>query len=218
MLKTDEIHLDEYPKALLLSFLERLKTLNDTESIWINYDDLERAKYRPIKAALFEKGQLFDCLGIETARIRPVHEHQWNIVDQECETLKALEAGTHILSPAFQYVLDSGVTLTYHFRCYAKYSQASHQCAFFVVFDEFPESVKRMRVEMDIQCHKKKKYGHLLKTQTLTEQDRVAGFQAFAYEELERNESIVWRIGMKMINAKQYSEDESLYRTIAISM
>ena len=191
-----------------------MQALSDAKSIWINYDDLEQAKYGALKVALFGKRQLFECLDIKTSNIRPVHEHQWEIADGEYETLKELNAGTHLVSPAFEYVLDSGVTIAYHFRCYAKYSLTSPKCAFFVAFDEFPESVKRLRIEVDVQCYKKKKYEHLLKTQTLTEQDRVAGFQAFAYDELERNESIAWRIGIKVVNVKQHSGDETICRLV----
>ena len=114
------------------------------------------------------------------------------------------------------------VSIGFHLQCYAKYSSSSQMCALFVAFDKFPESVKRVSIEMDIRCDKAKRFKHLLKPQVLRNTDRevnrVAGFQAFSFNELERNDKIKWRIAVKLINAKQYDGRELLRRRVAQSM
>ena len=221
-LSSEERILHKYEWSLLESFLLRLKALHESRSLWVNFGELAHATNKSIEAALFGRGQLFDCLGIDATRIRSVHEYQWNIVGQEYETLKTAEAGTYIVSPAFSYKhameQEQDVTIRFHLWCYAKLSLQSQKCALFVALDEFPESVKRLRIEIDIRCDKKRTFKQLLQSQILTKADRTAGQQVFEYAELERNECIQWRIGVKIFKAEQFDKKELLYRRMAMSM
>merc|ERR1712013_872715 len=98
--------------------------------------------------------------------------------------------GKFVVSPKFKFRMAMGLKVVFHLRCYAKYSADSSKCAIFMFVDQFPDSVKRVRIEADIQCHKKKKYGQLFQRMILSTDDRMAGFQAFDFKELERNEGI----------------------------
>ena len=205
-METKPVELHKYARSLLESFLLKLQMLNASESIWINFNELYQSKYNSVKKALFGRNKLFESLGIDAAKINLVQQFEWVIQREELQNLKDAESGNFILSPSYQYMFDGRDTILFHMICYGKYSEESPNCAIFVKFDVFPKSMKRLRIEIDIKCHKKKEYRRLLKTQSLSPEHPSTGFQAFRFEKLSQNKSIRWVLGMKIFKTEQFDE------------
>ena len=184
----------------------------------MNSRDLYQSKYKAVKHAFLGKNQLFDCLGIDASKINYVQQYEWLIQKEDYQELKSLKPGKHMVSRAYRYQFDEEVAVSFHLRCYRKYSLKSPKCAIFIELDVFPKSTKRLRIEIDIKCRKKEEYRQLLSTQIMSPKHRTSGFQAFEHEELERNQSIEWVVGMKIFKTEQFGEEEMFYKELQQNM
>ena len=182
----------EYVWTLFNSFCGQIKTKESEGTLWINLNELGKAEYRDIKVALFGEGKLFDLMGIDKELIPSVQQYRWKIEGVEYEKLKNLLISKYIVSTKHRYVVDGVGEISFYFRCYGRYSDDNPQCAIFLKFDGIPDNLKRLRIEVDIKCVKKREFRQLLKTQILTKEHNYCGFQAFEFEELNRNECIEW--------------------------
>merc|ERR550525_418381 len=188
-----------------------MKAMMERGTLWMNHQELDRREYSSIKAVLFGNGKLFDVLSIDKEGIPMVHEYQWMITGSDYDDLKALTATEYITSPPFIYEMSSGLDhhrITFHFRFYVRYSAEEPQCAIFVELDDIPDGVKRLRMEIDMKCYKKKDFRHLLRSRDLSRDRKTVGFITFGHDELRKNKMMQWVFGVKMLNVDKVVVDE----------
>merc|ERR550525_1775718 len=188
-----------------------MKAMMERGTLWMNHQELDRREYSSIKAVLFGNGKLFDVLSIDKEGIPMVLEHQWMITGSDYDELKALTATEYTTSPPFIYEMSSGLDhhrITFHFRFYGQYSVEEPQCAIFLELDDIPNGVKRIRIEIDMKCHKKRNFRHLLRSRILSKEQRTAGYITFDHEEVERNEMMQWVFGVKVFKVDKHVVDE----------
>ena len=187
--------------------------------LWINHHELDKKPYSKIKDILFGEGKLFDLLGINKDDIPSVQQYQWTLQGDEYQQVKNMEFSAYKSSPCFVYSVDSQCLIPFHLRCYGKYKAHNPQCAIFVEVEEFPENIRKLRIEVDIKCtlsteeaDGKKKglkiHRQLLKTQILSRDRSVCGFQLFDYQQLIGHTSLEWMIGVKILRAEEFEYDE----------
>ena len=179
--------------------------MSQNGTLWINHQELGKVEFGEIKAALFGDGKLFDFMGIDKESIPSVQQHRWMIEGDEYEELKGLAASEYVVSPSFRYDVKGQCVISFHFRCYGRYSEDDPQCAIFFEITGMPDDMKRLRVEVDIKCVKNQEFRQLLKTRVLTKEMNYCGFQAFEYEELDKNECIEWVFGVKIFKIEHYA-------------
>jgi len=177
----------------------------------VNHDELDRKEYSSIKAILFGNNQIFDVLSIDKERIPMVQQYQWMITGSVYEDLKALPIAEYITSPQFVYdVINESDhhQITFHFRFYSRYSVKEPQCAIFLELDDIPDGVKRLRIEIDMKCYKKKDFRHLLRSRDLSAELKTVGFLTFDHDELRKNGMMQWVFGVKVLNVDKVVVDE----------
>ena len=103
---------------------------------------------------------------------------------------------------------SDGYRIPFHFRFYGQYSEQDPQCAIFLEIDEIPDEVKRVRVEVDMKCNKKKQFRQLLRTRVLSAEQRVTGFVTFHHRQIDENESMKWIFAMKILDVEEADVDE----------
>merc|ERR1719433_1228911 len=76
------LDIDSIPKYvwfLFINFLDEMKAMMESGTLWMNHYELGRREYSSIKAVLFGNPQLFDFLSIDKQRVPKVQEYQWMI-------------------------------------------------------------------------------------------------------------------------------------------
>ena len=187
-------------------------------SLWLNHQELDKKSYSKIKDALLGEGKLFDLWDINTSEIPSVQQFRWKLEGNDYEKLMNTSGSMYETSPSFVYFVESDFIIPFHLRCYNKYTENSPQCAIFVEVEEFPQSIRKLRIEADIKATLYKKCGgtkkvtkvhrQLMKTQILSRDKNVCGFQLFDHEQLTRNTSLEWMIGVKIVRAEEFQYDE----------
>ena len=84
-------------------------------------------------------------------------------------------------------------------------SQSDSQCAVYFVLEELPESLKSVRIEMDMKCNGFKGengrntllFKQWLKPQILSKGNRICGFKCFHHQKLEEDMSLEWTFAVK---------------------
>ena len=202
------LDVDTIPKyiwCLFTNFLDEMKVMKERGTLWMNHNELDREKLNEIKAILFGTDKVFDALSIDKDTIPPVTQFQWTISGGVHDELMALSASRYIVSPQFAYDLTTGSDhhrITFHFRFYRQHSVENPQCAIFLEIDEMPNELKRLRVEVDMKCDKKKRFRQLLGTHVMTKEQRIIGFNTFDHREVERNNKMEWFFAVKILNAE----------------
>ena len=183
----------------------------------MNHNELDREELSEIKAVLFGDGKVFDALSIDKETIPSVQQFQWIIAGDVYEELRALPVSEYIVSPQFAYDVETGSDrhrIMFHFRFYRQYSVDDPQCAIFLEIDEMSDEVKRLRVEVDMKCDKKKRFRQLLRTRILSQKQRVTGFVTFHHREVDRNEKMDWMFAVKMFSAEKVDDEEQFLRDL----
>lgn len=196
-----------------------MKLMNERGSLWINHYELNRDEFCKIKAVLFGKAKVFDALSIDTETVPSVRQFEWNIAGDSYQQLKYLPVSGHIVSPQFTYnvVTDSKSHLIkFHSRFYGQYSERDPQCAIFLEIDDMPDSVKRLRIEVDMKCDKNNRFRQLLRTRVLSKDQRITGFITFHNREIGQNTRMDWIFAVKMFDAEMeiVDEDEEYLRDL----
>lgn len=202
--------------CLFNNFLDEMRVMKEKGTLWLNHIELDRMEFREIKMVLFE---VFDALSIDKESIPWVPVFPWTIAGVDYEELKALSVSGHIVSPQFVYGV-AGTALhriTFHFKFYGQYSAEDPQCAIFLEIEEIPPEVKRLRIEVDMKCNKRKPFRQLLRTRFSSKEppeDRGKGFVTFHHRELDENSKMEWIFAVKMFNAQEIDEEEEYLRNL----
>ena len=213
----------QYVTLLFRKFLEEIKVLHQKGTLWLNHYELNQKQYLKIKNALLGEGKLFDLWGINKAEIPCVQQYQWLLEGDEYQELIDLDVLAYRKSPSFVYFALSEFEMSFHLRCYAKYTEYKPQCAIFVEIENFPKGVKKLRIAADIKGTlyksdkadgkkmKSKVHMQSLNTQILTPEKKICGFQLFDYQQLISidSESLEWMIGVKILRAEHFEYDET---------
>lgn len=155
---------------------------------------------------LMDDGKLFDHLGIDKTKIKYTQQYEWNIKHQY-EQFRNLKPRPYVESPSYKYITGEH-EIKFHFKCYGRYSDKFPNCAFFLYLDDYPQNMEGVSIEMDLLCEKKKEYRHLISTQWLSPTNRFCGCQTFPYTDLQNNESIKWKIAMKLHEIQFIADDQ----------
>merc|ERR1719242_2687711 len=130
------------------------------------------------------------------------------------KNLESLPPTEYITSPQFVYCVNEKADdldhhqITFHFRFYSQYSVDDPQCAIFLELDDIPDGVKRLRIEVDMKCYKKRDFRHLLRSRDLSDDRKTVGFITFGHDELKRNGMMQWVFGVKILNVDRVEVDE----------
>ena len=153
-----------------------MRMMKEKGTLWMNHNELDREEFSEIKKVLLGEGKVFDALSIDKETIPSVEQFEWVVDGHLYQKLKALSVSRYISSPQFTYDVPSGSDrhrIEFHFRFYRQYSAGNPQCAIYLEIDEMHEEVKRLRVEVDMKCDKKKKFKQLAGSKNKPAQARL---------------------------------------------
>ena len=185
-----------------------MKRQSENGNVWINHHDLDSKENLDIKTALFGENMLFDRLSIDKSQINAVQQYEWKIEGDEYTKCKELAASEYVKSADFEYHVDSDCVIHFHFNFYGRMSfEDKEYCGIFIEIDEMPDDINAFSLELDIKCHEKKAYRHLMRDQKLTQKKRLCGFRIFETFELKNISFLQWVFGVKVFNLKVLEKD-----------
>ena len=216
------LDLDTIPKYvwyLGTIFLSEMRAMKERGTLWLNHNELSRMEFGAIKALLFGSDKLFDVLSIEKESIPSVQHFQWTIVGDAYEELTTVPVSEYIVSPEFTYYVETKTDtdcrrIFFHFRFYRQYSVENPQCAIFLEITKIPDEVKRLRIEIDMKCNKKRQFRQLLRARVLDKDHQITGFVTFPHQQLDEEEEIEWMFAMKILNTEAADVDEGYLKDL----
>ena len=182
------------PKYIEQLFTNQIANLLD-DIIWLNEDELKQCG--GIRSILMDDHRLFDHFDIDKARIKYTQQYEWNIDNALYQQFLNLQPRQYIESPSYTYSTGEQ-DIMFRLRCYAQLSDTCHKCAIFLYLHSIPDNIEGISIEFDLMCEKHKLFKELIPKQWLSPSNRFCGCQAFSSDVLQKNDSITWKIAVKI--------------------
>ena len=190
----------KYIEHLFLNFLWGLTA----KTIWLNVYELNDKK---IDHRLHGEGQLFDHFGVNKDMIQYTKHIEWRIDDKNYQSFINLKPKESIKSQIYNHEYDNE-QMSIYFKCYAKFSRESPNTALFLYVDKFPHDIIGIGIEFDVLCEKRVNYRQFMTLQWLSKDNQMCGFQTFPFNDLKDDNSITWKIAVKIIGIRKIAYDQ----------
>eukprot|EP01084_Bolivina_argentea_P099821 179369_1 len=203
----------QYIIALFRNMIDQMVEMNRTGKLWINVYELNNIQHTELKHLWKRNDGFLEYYGIDISNIKKVQQYEWNIEGDEYEKFKNMKARKYLKSKEYKCAIGDNEEMSFYLECCAKYTEGSEQCGLFLCLDvdKLPVYIQEIKIEMDIIGQNKKKYRYQMAVQKLSAMKQYCGSQIFPSSDLQKNNSIKWRIGMKVIE-KIYSQLNSTLR------
>eukprot|EP01084_Bolivina_argentea_P264001 447050_1 len=208
VLKTIE---SPYMKRLFQNMIKRMQQKAQLNDLWMNKKELEGINHTKLRQLLCINNDFFEKIGVNKSCIKWVQEYSWKITDNQYIEFKNMRPGQYIKSQEYEFIIMNDKkhqqkAIKFYLQTCAKHSYESNKCALFLHLEPLPVDIIGIKIEYDVLCIKSPIYKNYMEPQWLSNEKPYCGFQVFGTKNLQKNNSVEWKIGLKITDMKVNTE------------